>query len=165
MRRAPSDDAPPQDPYTLGVHMLARRELSVAQLRERLRAAGADADAAERALERLKREGAADDVRVAAAYARTAGAVKGRGRARVRREIELMGIDGGIARAAVDEALPRDDEDARITAALERRHPGPLGDERARRRLFAWLVRQGYEPERVRLALERKARGGPAGEP
>jgi SOS response regulatory protein OraA/RecX len=95
---------------------------------------------------------------VAAAYARTAGSVRGRGRDRVRRELEAMGIDRDLAKAAVEAALPREDEDDRMARALARRHPGPVGDERERRRLYAWLVRQGFEPERVRLSLERKAR-------
>lgn len=157
-RRAPPDIGPP-DPYLVGLRLLGRRELSIDALRDRLREVCGDHDAVESALERLVAQGAADDRRVAATYARTAGIVKGRGRDRIRRELEAMGIARDLAREALDQALPREDEDARIDAAIKRRHPGSLDDERERHRLFAWLVRQGYEAERVRLALDRRRRG------
>jgi regulatory protein len=158
-RRVPPDDAPPPDPYSLGSRLLGRRDLSVTELRARLLASGSPPEAVDTAVARLVERGAADDRRVAEAYARTAASIRGRGRDRIRRELESRGIAREVVREALDAALPPEDEDARIDRAIARRHPGAVDDDRQGRRLYQWLVRQGYEPERVRLALERRRRG------
>ena len=51
---------------------------------------------------RLREERAIDDTRVAEAIARTATAIKRRGKLRVRREIEQAGIAPTVAREALD---------------------------------------------------------------
>src|SRR5689334_16924860 len=100
--------------------MLARRELSEAQVRQRLARRGHGAEDIEQAIERLRGERALDDVRVAEAIARTQ-RTKRRGRLRVRIEIERAGIAPALARRATDEAFDQADDDALLESAVEKR--------------------------------------------
>jgi regulatory protein len=149
------------DAYTAGLTLLSRRELSAAQLRQRLKIRKfADADI-EEAILRLRASQALDDARVARAYARRAVGVKGRGRARVLREIEGLGIDRAAARDAVDEVFGEMDEDALLAKALDRKLRGRrVKDASEFRRLYQFLMRQGFEPAQIAKALE--SRGGRA---
>src|SRR5262245_52234326 len=76
------------DAYVDALRMLARRELSEAQVRQRLRRRAHEEDAIQEAVDRLKRERALDDERVAEALARTETSVKRRGKLRVKQAIE-----------------------------------------------------------------------------
>ena len=77
--------------------MLARRELSEAQIRQRLAKRGESRDSIDEAVDRLKAERSIDDERVAGAIARTQAAGRNRGRRRVMQQIEAAGIDKSIA--------------------------------------------------------------------
>ena len=136
--------------------MLARRELSEAQLRQRLLRRQHDPDAIEAALTRLKSERNLDDERVAGAIARSETNLKKRGRYRVTRQIEAAGIASSIAKRVVDETFAAIDGDALLTQALARRLRGRtrIEDDREFQRLYRYLVAQGFEPDRV-LALLR----------
>jgi regulatory protein len=149
------------EPYSAALGMLARRELSVKQVRARLLRRTSRTDAVESAIERLRANGALDDDRVAAAYVRTAAVVKGRGRERILKELGMMGIAPATARRAVDDVCGPDEERDRLQRALARRARGlDLRDPAAARRVFAALVRQGFDPERVQAAI----RAGRAGD-
>ena len=63
--------------YIDALRMLARRELSEKELRDRLTDRGHPADEINRVVEHLLEMKELDDARVARAYARTASAVKG----------------------------------------------------------------------------------------
>jgi regulatory protein len=145
--------------YVDGLKMLARRELSAQQVRQRLVRKGYEADAVDEAIDRLTRERAIDDARVAAAIARTETAVKKRGRVRVRRQIESAGIAGTIARAAVDEAFGDIDGDALIEASLARRLRGgrAIADDREFQRLYRYLAAQGFEADAILRALRARS--------
>jgi regulatory protein len=142
------------EPYTAALHLLARRELSVKQVRARLLQRTTRVDVIESAIERLRANGSLDDERVATAYARTAAHVKGRGRDRILRELSQMGIAQATARRAVDEVCGPAEERDRLQRALVRRARGvDLRELAARRRVFAALVRQGFDPELVLSAM------------
>ncbi|MCL4846483.1 MAG: RecX family transcriptional regulator [Acidobacteria bacterium] len=141
------------DAYSTGLRLLGRRELSTRQVRDRLARLGFAPPEVDGAVSRLTRAGALDDGRVARAFARTSAAVKGRGPDRVRRELALMGIPAELADVALTEVFGEVDEAALLRRALARKAPRGLGDARARRRVFAALVRQGFAPERVLAAL------------
>src|SRR5688500_1077503 len=118
--------------------MLATRELSEVQIRQRLSRRGhtdADIDAA---VARLKADKSLDDERVAAALARAETGIRKRGRLRVQRRIEAAGIASAIAQRAVDDTFAEIDADALIAAALEKRLRGrpEIADEREFQRLF-----------------------------
>jgi regulatory protein len=148
--------------YLDGLTMLARRELSEAQVRQRLARKQHDPDAIDEAIARLKAERAIDDARTAGAIARTETGIKGRGKFRVKRKIESAGIASATAKAAVDEAFETIDDDALIEAALGKRLRGRahIKDDLEFRRLYRYLVGQGFEPDRVIKMLSRcKIRG------
>ncbi len=144
------------DTYLAALKMLARRELSEAQLRQRLTRREHDPEQIEAALTRLKAERSLDDERVAGAIARTETGLKKRGRYRVTRQIEAAGIAPAIARRVVDETFAAIDGDTLLSEALARRLRGRtrIDDDREFRRLYRHLVAQGFEPDRV-LALLR----------
>jgi SOS response regulatory protein OraA/RecX len=144
----------PDDAYRQGVRLLGSRELSAAQLRQRLaRRQLADEDI-EAAIERLKREGALNDRRTALMCARAEAGLKHHGRRRALRRIESIGIPADIARAAVDEVFADVDENLLIQRVVERRlgPPGPA-DRHAVGSVFRRLLRQGFDADRIRAAL------------
>ena len=143
------------DTYLTALKMLARRELSEAQLRQRLLRRQHHPDAIEAALTRLKSERNLDDERVAGAIARSETNLKKRGRFRVTRQIEAAGIASSIAKRVVDETFAAIDGDALLTQALARRLRGRtrIDDDREFQRLYRYLVAQGFEPDRVMALL------------
>jgi regulatory protein len=149
--------------YAAGLAMLARRELSEAQIRERLRRKDHDAGAIEEAVARLLASGALDDRRVAVSAARTEAQVRSRGRAYVLRRLESLGIAPGTAADAVDEVFGAIDERALLARALARRLRGPgatVRDPAHFRRQYQQHVRQGFQPSAVVAALKARAKSG-----
>ena len=148
--------------YVDGLQLLGRRELSVKQLRERLLDRDHAAEDVDRAIALLLEHRALDDARVAAAYVRTALKMKGRGRLRIRRELQAMGIDAEVAGAALAEAFGDVDERALITQALQKRLRGKkIASPAEYARVFQYLMRQGFPPDTVTAVLRAQRRGGP----
>jgi len=137
--------------------MLARRELSTSQIRDRLTQRGFARDAIDEAVSRLTANGMLDDARVARAVARMRAQVRRQGRRRVARELAVIGIPEDLARHALDEVFGDVDEDALLEQALSRRLRGSmtLDDPAVRRRLVAALVRQGFAPGAVMRTMRR----------
>jgi regulatory protein len=131
--------------------MLGRRELSEAQMRQRLARKGHEADAIEDAVARLKSERALDDARVAAAIARTETSIKRRGKLRIKQEMMRAGIASSTAGEAIDVAFSDIDDAALIDAALSKRlrHGKLIADDREFARLYRYLMTQGFESDRV----------------
>jgi regulatory protein len=142
--------------------MLARRELSEAQIRQRLARKGHDADAVDAAVTRLREARAIDDARVAEAIAHTEVSIKRRGRLRIRRQIEQAGIAPATARHAIDAVFESVDDDALLEASLAKRLRGRerMVDPAEFQRLYRYLIGQGFEPDRVLAALKGRRRGG-----
>lgn len=149
--------------YLDALHLLGRRELSIRQLRDRLRDREHDTADIDRAIERLIETKALDDKRVASAYVRTALKIKGRGRLRIQRELQAIGIDRDVASQAVAEAFGDVDERALIAAAIRKKLRGKAKlDSRAEyARLYQFLMRQGFSPGGVTAALRGYRRGAP----
>ena len=149
------------DTYLAALKLLARRELSEAQLRQRLLRRQFDPDEIDAALARLKSEGSLDDERVAGAIARSETGLKKRGRHRVTRRIEAAGIAASIARRVTDETFATIDADDLLAQALARRLRGRtrIEDDREFQRLYRHLVTQGFEPDRVMTLLRTYNRG------
>jgi regulatory protein len=142
--------------------MLARRELSEAQVRQRLTRKEYDAGDIDAAITRLRDERALDDARVADAIARRETSVRRRGAIRVRLQIERAGIARGVARRAADAAVAAVDDEALMESALQKRLRGrtQIGDVRELQRLHRYLIAQGFEPERALNRLKRLQRSG-----
>ena len=143
--------------YVDGLRMLGRRELSEAQVRQRLARKGHEEAAVDAAVDRLRAERAIDDARVAEAIAHTETTVRRHGKLRVRRQIEQTGIAPATARRAIDTVFEAIDDDALLDGALRKRLRGRdrIVDEAEFRRLFRYLVGQGFEPDRVMTALRK----------
>ena len=144
--------------YIVALTLLSRRELPEAQLRTRLLKRKFDEDDIEAAVTRLRGERALDDRRTALACARTEVRIKHRGRARVVRQIEALGIARDIAREAVAEVFAELDEDALLEQAIDRRlrRGTSLADPAVARRIHRYLLGQGFEPGAVTTAMRRR---------
>ncbi len=146
--------------YVTALGLLARRELAEAQLRTRLAKRKFNDDEIDAAMTRLRRERALDDRRTALACARTQVRLNHRGRVRVIRHIEGLGINRDIAREAVAEVFAELDENALLEQALDRRlrHGLSLSDAAVFRRVHRYLLVQGFDPGRVTELLRRRAK-------
>ena len=144
--------------YAAGLTMLARRELSEAQVRSRLERKGYGEEDIDTAIARLKRERAIDDRRTALACARTEVRVKQRGRPRVQRQIESLGIAPRVAREAVTEVFADLDEGHLLEQALDKRlRRGSLADRAAAGRIRRYLLVQGFDPAEIAAALRKRS--------
>ena len=147
--------------YLDALKMLARRELSEQQVRQRLARKSHEPDDIDAAIDRLRSERALDDARTAGAIARTEAGLRKRGRLRVQMQIERAGIGKATARRAVEETFEGIDDGALLEASLAKRLRGrdTIDDERELERLYRYLVAQGFEPEQVMQSLSRRRRG------
>jgi regulatory protein len=146
--------------YLAGLKLLARRELSEAQLRARLaRRQFGDAEI-DVAVATLLRDRALDDRRTALACARTEVALRRRGRIRVLRHLEALGIAPETARAAVTEVFEEVDETRLLEQALDRRlrRGGTLQEPASMHRIQRYLIAQGFHPDHVATLLRRRSR-------
>jgi regulatory protein len=149
-----------RDAYVDGLAMLARRELSEAQLRQRLARKGHDDAEIDRAVDRLREEKAVDDVRVADAIARTEATLGRRGRMRVRMKIEGAGVAKATAERAVADAFQGIDDQTLIDACIDKRLRGrpAIADDREFARLYRSLIGRGFDHHRVLAALNARRR-------
>lgn len=142
--------------------MLARRELSESQIRQRLARRAYQADDIESAIEGLKSDGSINDARVAGAIARTETSIKRRGRLRVAQTLARAGIDRATAREAVESTFSNIDDATLLNAALDRRLKNGrfIADDREFQRLFRYLAAQGFESDTILKALGARRRKG-----
>ena len=146
--------------YLDGLKMLARRELSERQVRQRLARKGYQPEAIDQAIARLLGERALDDARVAEAIARTETTVRRRGRIRVQLQIQKAGIDKSTAKRAIDDVFGSIDDDALIEAALNKRLHGrdAIEDDKEFQRLYRYLAGQGFEADKIVETLTARRR-------
>jgi regulatory protein len=137
--------------------LLAVRQRSRAELRRRLRAKGFGAAVVEACLERLESLRLVDDAAFAGAFARDRIRFRPQGAQRTVRELRGRGVDEDTALEAVREARTEEGAGeadlARQAAAKWRRRAGEA-PESARRRLYGFLARRGFDPEVVREVVE-----------
>jgi len=126
---------------------LARRAHARLDLERRLVKKQHPRAAVEAALERLAGRGLLDDRRFAEQYAAVR-ATRGKGPARLLRDLLAQGVERGTAEQAVSRALEEEGIDpgleARAVAAKRARHLAGLPAPVRRRRLLAFLLRRGY---------------------
>ena len=161
-RRSPPASAnPSRSVYATALGLVARRELSAAQVRQRLEARGFPSEAIQTTLERLESNGAIDDRRTARAIARTE-VRRSRGPSRVRRVLEQAGLARDVVRDALQEAFADTSERDAIDRALARRYrrrlvdltnPAEIG------RMRGYLLRQGFSASAITDVLARRRRG------
>ena len=162
---------PPTDPaeaaraaYVVVLRLLAGRDLTERQLRERLARRGFEPAAIESAIDRARACRALDDGRAAAARARTELLVRGRGKARALRQLAALGVAPEVAREAVAGVLDEHDERTLAARALERRlrgRPLPPSGDPALARIYRYLISQGFPASTVMALLKARGRGKP----
>jgi SOS response regulatory protein OraA/RecX len=98
---------------------------------------------------------------VAAAYVRTALKVKGRGRLRIQRELQEMGVERDVASGALAEGFGDVDERALIAAAIKKKLRGTpkISTAAEYARVYQFLMRQGFSPAGVTAALRAYRKG------
>ena len=153
---------PERTAYVDALHMLGRRELSVQQVRDRLIEREHSRDDVDRAIDLLIENKALDDARVAGAYVRTAIRIKGRGRLRIQRELQMMGISRDVAAEALADAFGEVDERTLIAKALQKklRSNQQISTAAEYARVFQFLMRQGFSPASVTAVLRARRKGG-----
>ena len=136
---------------------LARRAHARLDLRRRLVKRQHPPAAVEAALDRLALHGLLDDRRFAEQYAALR-ATRGKGPARLLRDLQAQGVERRTAEHAVRRALEEEGIDpgleARAVAAKRARQLAGLPVAVRKRRLLAFLVRRGYGGPQLRGLVE-----------
>ncbi|MFB9315073.1 regulatory protein RecX [Nocardioides plantarum] len=152
--KSPADpvaDGPDADPEsvarTILLDQLTGRARSRSELADKLAAKGVPDEIAVRLLDRFEEVGLVDDDAFARAWISGRGAAGGKGLARraLAQELRRKGVDDEVAREALDEVDPAQEEEA--ARALVRRKLRTLtrvDDTVATRRLVGMLARKGY---------------------
>jgi len=143
--------------HRAALRALARRAHARHDLRRRLLQKQHPPAAVDGALARLVAQGLLDDAAFARDYAGVK-AARGRGPARLIKDLLAQGVDRGVAEAAVRAALADEgvDADAAVRAVAEKRArqlaglPAPV----RKRRLVAFLARRGFQGALVRAIVE-----------
>ena len=135
--------------FDQAVAILARRPRSSRDLRLRLLRGGAVEADVTAALERLQRLGLQDDAAFARHVAETRAAAGGVSKRRLQQELRRRGVAADVSTGAVSAALDAvglDEEGSALAAARKRmRALRGLDPAVARRRLYAFLARRGYD--------------------
>jgi len=142
--------------YATALRILRHRFNSTAELKRKLRSKGFAKADIDPTIERLAAEKWLDDARFAGAFVRTR-ARKRVGRLRIRRELIGAGVDDEIIARAVGENVDSDDERERAEKMAQKRLPILIrryGEQAARNKLTAYLLKQGYEAALVRSIVK-----------
>ena len=158
---------PPEDPdsstaaYVRALRWLSARELSEGQVRSRLHEQGYSPAAIAIAVQRLIDNRTIDDRRTAAALARTEARIRRHGPRRVMGKLLSIHIDRDLAREIIRDLFGDEDEAQLLEVALDRRlrgKPERLNDPAERRKILAYLVRQGFPSGAALSAIRKKSR-------
>lgn len=133
--------------------MLSRRELSRAELTDKLIDRGFERDDVAEAVDRLADKRFVDDRRAAFAHVRTASRLKGRGRLRIQRELESRGFSRELTREALAE-IPQDEDLHAIQRFIARKRRTLDDTPEGRRKLFSQLLRRGFPADMISKALK-----------
>jgi len=158
---SPSSGERSRAAFAAGLRMLAGRDLSEAQLRERLERKGFPPGAVGAALARLTQEGAIDDRRTAVSRARTELFVRGRGRSRVLQQLRSIGVAPETAEEALADAIGEVEETTLVERALDRRSRGRavrIADQAEFGRLYRYLAGQGFSASAIMPVLRARSR-------
>jgi len=143
--------------HRAALRALARRAHARLDLRRRLLQKQHPPHAVEGALERLASQNLLDDAQFAADYARQK-SQRGRGAARLVRDLQAQGVERRLAEDAVVTALAAEGVDAgsamRALAEKRARQLAGLPSQVRKRRLAAFLARRGFTGPDVRQVVE-----------
>lgn len=144
--------------YRTALRALERRPFARRDLQRRLVLKGHLPDLAEAAVERAEAAGFLDDAKYAQQYVASRSA-RGRGPARLRRELAQVGVARELIEAALAELAASEPtgEREQIETIIARKRPALEGlpPYQARRRLLAVLARRGYTGTLARELVRR----------
>ncbi|MGY2703096.1 regulatory protein RecX [Nocardioides sp. HB32] len=158
-RRAPAPTPPPPEDTAVQVpeadpESVARKILldqltgqarSRKELSDKLAAKNVPADVATRLLDRFEEVGLVDDEAFARSWVASRQPGKGLARRALAQELRRKGVDEEVAREALDEIDPADEEAAaRVLVRKKLRTLSRVDDTTATRRLVGMLARKGY---------------------
>ncbi|MCY3599582.1 MAG: regulatory protein RecX [Gemmatimonadetes bacterium] len=142
----------------VGLRYLSVRPRSRRETERRLRRDRIDPAAIQHALERLAALGYLDDAQFAASFARDRIRLRPCGTRRMQSDLLARGVsredaDRGIREAMAEEGATEEALLQRVATARARRLTG-ADPSKARRRLFDYLARRGFDASRIRAWIE-----------
>ena len=158
-REAGERSSDPDAAREVALRLLERTRRTRADLAKRLRDRGYAAATIEQALDRLAAVGLVDDVEYACAFLRGRASRRPAGRRRLELELRARGVgaeDVALAfeRSAPDAGSADEAEGARRVLALAERRYRTLDPRSRQQRLYALLVRRGFDRETIAAALK-----------
>jgi regulatory protein len=143
--------------YDRALNMLAFRARSVAELRKQLLRKEEPPEQVEAAITRLLEQGLLNDATFALNFARLKLTGPGASKYRIVQELGRKGIAKPLVEEALDSLQQSDGLDASESihrvAEKKWRTLSKLDGETARRRLYGFLARRGFNPDEIRGAL------------
>ena len=127
----------------LAYRHLGRRDRTVAEVRRHLETKRIEPAEIDAAVAELSRQGYLDDARYAQRFAEDRRTLDGWGVERIERRLVDAGVDPATAAQVLDDRAAGDELEA-AGEVLRRRLVAPPGDDSARERALAQLVRRGY---------------------
>jgi regulatory protein len=145
------------EPLSLALKALERKERSVAEMGDWLRARGVGPEEIEEVVDRLVGTGVLDDARFARRYAEDKRELRRWGRERIRAAL----LERGILSEDIDEALNDASGDQELDRAIDllRERRCALDDPANRQRALGLLIRRGYDSEIAYEAIRHIRRG------
>ena len=150
--------------YRTALRALERRPFSRAELGRRLLRRGHPPEAVTTAVARAEAAGFINDERFALHFVQTR-AARGRGPARLRRDLRAVGVESAVIDAALAAGWPEDTDPEAAAVALARKRAAQLGSlprDVKRRRLLGYLARRGFSGTQ-RIEAVRRAMAATAG--
>jgi regulatory protein len=144
---------------------LERRSFATGELRRKLCRGGHPAPAVDLAIERAIRVQLLDDAAYVTQYVASR-AARGRGPARLRRDLSALGIDRRTIDAAIAAHWPEPEDALALARELAHRRAKQLAAQPRdvrRRRILAYLARRGFSGSKVTELVRRVLSTEPAG--
>ena len=160
LREALERAADAEAAFRTAIRSIEQRSHARTDLGRKLVRKGHARPAVEVALERCAGLGLLDDAAFARHFVETR-AARGRGPARLRRDLYAMGVAGSHVDAALADLQADGDQTGEQALALASKRAGQLSGvprEARKRRLLAFLARRGYTGEAARSAVDRVLR-------
>ena len=129
-------------------HFCAYRERCPKEVRSKLAELGLRGTEAEQIFEVLREDGFFNEERFALAFATGKFRANHWGRVRIRQELRMRDIAPELLRAALD-SIDADEYQALLQKLLDKKRQQYAGDDNAREKAAAALIRSGFEPELV----------------
>ena len=141
------------------LRLLERTRRTRSDLAKRLRDRGYAADVIAQTLDRLSAVGLVDDLEYACAFLRGRASRRPSGRRRLEQELRARGVGAedvarAFSRIGEEGERPDEAEGARRVLALAERRYRMLDPRTRRQRLFALLMRRGFDRDAIEAALK-----------